>query len=574
MLCNDPALFRDEMLKGYVAAYPGYVMEAPGGVVSARETPASKVAVMNGGGSGHYPAFCGIVGDGLMDGCVVGNVFTSPSCEDVLGVAGALRTQAGLMILGGNYAGDKMNFDMARDRLRAQGIDARTFYITDDVSAAPPEQAPLRRGNVGTFLVFKAAGAAAAAGLSLDEVERVAIKANDRTRTMSIGLRGCTLPGHTKPLFEVPSGLMEVGQGIHGESGVAEKPVASAQEIASLLVERVLSEAPGDARRLAVVLDGLGSTKYEELFVVWGTVSQLLAKAGYELVEPVVGEVVTSLDMEGIALAVQYLDEELERLWCAPCASPGFSRGPQAAPAKLRERSQAAHSGDGAERIWAPAGPAAQAQGRVAARALAAMAACMADQEEMLAQIDSVCGDGDHGRGMVRGSKAAAAVAQDAVEAQAGVGSVLQAAGDSWRAAAGGTSGVLWGSALWTLGETLGDEQEVIDAALMAQATDAACAKLMELGGAQVGDKTMVDALVPFAEALGQGAEAGLSLSEAWGKAVTVAHEAARNTANLTAKIGRARPQASRSLGTPDAGAISLALCLEACGLGCPQKAQ
>ena len=151
---------------------------------------------------------------------------------------------------------------------------------------------------------------------------------------------------------------------------------------------------------------------------------------------------------------------------------------------------------------------------------------------------------------------------------------MLQAAGDSWRAAAGGTSGVLWGSALWTLGETLGDEQEVIDAALMAQATDAACATLMELGGAQVGDKTMVDALAPFAEALGQGAEAGLSLSEAWGKAVAVAHEAARNTANLTAKIGRARPQASRSLGTPDAGAISLALCLEAAGLGQPQKAQ
>ena len=574
MLCNDPALFRDDMLKGYVAAYPSYVMEVPGGVVSARETPQGKVAVMNGGGSGHYPAFCGIVGDGLMDGCVVGNVFTSPSCEDVLGVAHSLDCQSGLMIVGGNYAGDKMNFDMARDRLRAAGIDARTFYITDDVSAAPPEQAPLRRGNVGTFLVFKAAGAAAAAGLSLDEVERVTIKANDRTRTMSIGLRGCTLPGHTKPLFEVPDGLMEVGQGIHGESGVAEKPVASAQEVASLLVERVLAEAPGDTHRLAVVLDGLGSTKYEELFVVWGTVSQLLDDAGYELVEPVVGEVVTSLDMEGIALAVQYLDEELERLWCAPCASPGFSRGPQLTPAKLKDPEQVASSQNGDGSLWAPASPAAQAQGRIAAQALATMAACMADQEEMLAQIDSVCGDGDHGRGMVKGSKAAAAIAQEAVDAQAGVGSVLQAAGDSWRAAAGGTSGVLWGSALWTLGEALGDEREVIDAALMAQAVDAGAAKLLAMGGAHLGDKTMMDALLPFAQALGEGADQGLSLDDAWAKATEVAKQAAQDTAHLTAKIGRARPQAARSLGTPDAGAISLALCLEATGLGSSQRSQ
>lgn len=574
MLCNDPALFRDDMLKGYVAAYPSYVMEVPGGVVSARETPAGKVAVMNGGGSGHYPAFCGIVGDGLMDGCVVGNVFTSPSCEDVLGVARSLDSQSGLMILGGNYAGDKMNFDMARDRLRASGIDARTFYVTDDVSAAPPEQAPLRRGNVGTFLVFKAAGAAAAAGLSLDEVERVTIKANDRTRTMSIGLRGCTLPGHTKPFFEVPEGLMEVGQGIHGESGVAEKPVASAQEIASLLVERVLAEGPDDTRRLAVVLDGLGSTKYEELFVVWGTVSQLLKDAGYELVEPVVGEVVTSLDMEGIALAVQYLDEELERLWCAPCASPGFSRGPQLAPAKFKDPEQVASSQNSAGSLWAPASSTAQAQGRIAAQALAAMAASMADQEEMLAQIDSVCGDGDHGRGMVKGSKAAAAIAQEAVDAQAGVGSVLQAAGDSWRAAAGGTSGALWGSALWTLGETLGNEQETIDAALMAQAVDAAAAKLLEMGRAHLGDKTMMDALLPFAQALGEGADEGLSLGDAWAKATQVAQQAAQDTANLTAKIGRARPQAARSLGTPDAGAISLALCLEATGLGSSQTGQ
>lgn len=567
MLCNDAALFRDEMLKGYVAAFPSHVMEAPGGVVSASEAPAGKVAVMNGGGSGHYPAFCGIVGDGLMDGCVVGNVFTSPSTEEALGVASCLDTSSGLLIVGGNYAGDRMNFDMARDRLRAQGIDARTFYITDDVSSAPVAQASLRRGNVGTFLVFKAVGAAAAEGSPLDEVERVAIKANDRTRTMSIGLRGCTLPGHSEPLFRVPVGMMEVGQGIHGESGVAEQPVASARKIASMLVERVLAEAPGDTRRLAVVLDGLGSTKYEELFVVWSTVSRLFADAGYELVEPVVGEVVTSLDMEGIALSVQYLDEELERYWCAPCSSPGFSRRPQAAFSGARRRAVEGWLRTDAEERRPCACPAARHQAQVAARALLSMAACMAAEEERLAQIDSVCGDGDHGRGMVKGSSAAAQAAREAVERQAGVGSVLCEAGDRWRAAAGGTSGALWGVALRTVGEALGDDGQRVDAALMAEALGAAARAMMELGGAHLGDKTMLDALIPFCDRLSAAAAGGQSLGRAWAEAVPVARQAAQDTAKLVAKIGRARPQAERGIGTPDAGAVSLALCLEASGL-------
>lgn len=567
MLCNDAALFREEMLKGYVAAFPSYVIEVPGGVVSACEATVGKVAVMNGGGSGHYPAFCGIVGDGLMDGCVVGNVFTSPSTEEALGVASCLDTSSGLLIVGGNYAGDKMNFDMARDRLRAQGVDARTFYITDDVSSAPVAQASLRRGNVGTFLVFKAVGAAAAGGLPLDEVERIAIKANDRTRTMSIGLRGCTLPGHSEPLFRVPTGMMEVGQGIHGESGVAEQPVASAREIASMLVERVLAEAPGDTRRLAAVLDGLGSTKYEELFVVWATVSRLFEDAGYELIEPVVGEVVTSLDMEGIALSVQYLDEELERLWCAPCSSPGFSRRPQAVLSGQRRRVVENRPSGSVEERRPCACLASRRQGQVAARALSSMAACMAAEEERLAQIDSMCGDGDHGRGMVKGSSVAAEAAREAVERQAGVGSVLCDAGDGWRAAAGGTSGALWGVALRTVGETLGDEGQEVNAELMAEALGEAARAMMELGGARLGDKTMLDALIPFRDKLSAAAASGKSLQCAWAEAVPVARQAAQDTSRLTAKIGRARPQAARGVGTPDAGAVSLALCLEASGL-------
>ena len=192
MLYNDPKTFREDMLRGYVAAYPDYVVEVPGGVARATKMPEGKIAVINGGGSGHYPAFCGIVGDGFMDGTVVGNVFTSPSTEDVLGVARSVDNGRGIFIVGGNYAGDKMNFNMARDRLVGEGVDCRSFYITDDVAAAKAEEKEKRRGNVGTFMVFKAAGAAAAAGVSFDDLVRITEKANERTRTMSMGFRGCT----------------------------------------------------------------------------------------------------------------------------------------------------------------------------------------------------------------------------------------------------------------------------------------------------------------------------------------------------------------------------------------------
>lgn len=562
MLYNDPKTFREDMLRGYVAAYPDYVVEVPGGVARATEAPEGKVAVINGGGSGHYPAFCGIVGDGLMDATVVGNVFTSPSAEDVLGVARSVDRGTGVLVVGGNYAGDRMNFDMARDRLRAEGVDCRTLYVTDDVASASPGEVGKRRGNVGTFMVFKAAGAAAAAGMPLDEVCRLAGKANDRTRTMSVGFRGCTLPGEAAPLFHVPEGRMEIGQGIHGEPGVGEGDLAPAAEVARLLVDRVLAEAPaGDAKRIAVILDGLGSTKYEELFVVWGTVRDLLEERGYTLVDPQVGEFVTSLDMEGVALAVEYLDGELEKLWRAPCDTPSFRRGASRMSAGTRASYDRARDSDD---TYERGSEASRAAAEYIVSALGRMRGAIADAEERLARIDGVAGDGDHGRGMARGTAFAYEAASDALEKGAAAGSVLRAAGRAWAAKAGGTSGVLWGSALEAAGEVVGDRAGSYDAKVAADAVRAACERMASLGGARRGDKTMLDCLIPFGEALEGRAAAGDSLADAWAAAAEVAQGAAEATASLVPRVGRARPAAERSLGTPDAGAISMALCIRA----------
>ena len=424
MLFNDSATFREDMLKGYTLAYPDYVVEVPGGVARATEMPAGKVAVINGGGSGHYPAFCGIVGDGFMDATVVGNVFTSPSTEDVLNVAHSVNNNTGIFIVGGNYAGDKMNFNMARDELIKEGIDARTFYITDDVASAKPEEWEKRRGNVGTFTVFKSVGAAAAEGLSLDELERVANKSNNRTRTFSLGMRGPILPGATEPLFHVPEGKMEVGQGIHGEPGVGESDLKPAAEIAELLVEKVLAEAPADdSKRIAVILDGLGSTKYEELFVVWSTVRPLLESKGYTLVAPLVGEFVTSLDMQGIALSVEFLDDELEKYWLAPCDTASFRRGGNSMQKGHRKVYADVTSH---EDKFAAGSEASNAAADYIVAALGRMKQKLIDEEAHLAKIDGVAGDGDHGRGMVKGSTFAYEAAVEARKHGAAAGSVLE----------------------------------------------------------------------------------------------------------------------------------------------------
>jgi len=564
MLCNDPKNFRDEMVAGYVAAYPNYIVQVPGGVAKATELPAGKVAVINGGGSGHFPAFCGIIGHGFMDATVIGNIFTSPSTDDVYHVAKSVECGSGILIVGGNYAGDKMNFDLARDRMRTEGIDARTFYITDDVASAAPGEWQKRRGNVGTFTVFKAAGAAAEAGKSLDEVVRLTSKCNDRTRTMSVGLHGCTLPGHTEPLFHVPEGKMEVGQGIHGEAGVYEDDLKSASEIAQLLVEKLLVEKPVDAgNRLAVILDGLGATKYEELFVVWNTVSRLLKDKGYELVEPQVGEFVTSLDMAGIALAITFLDDELEELWCAPADTPAFRKGSALTDVGTKRIVREEKSQD----AYPESSLFSRGLAKKAVSMFERVKTVMTEKESELARIDSVAGDGDHGQGMLKGAAFAFEAIRDAVDHGAGLASALKSAGNAWASKAGGTSGVLWGNALMKASEAFTDTAETLSGKDCAKSLQNASECIQTLGKASLGDKTMLDALIPFVEKFTSEVERGTGIGEAWKHAAAIAESAAEKTSELLPKVGRARPQAQRSLGTPDAGAVSLVMCLKAAEL-------
>jgi dihydroxyacetone kinase len=571
-LYDDPARFSDDALDGFVDANASYVTAVPGGVVRSTETPPGKVAVVVGGGSGHYPAFCGLVGPGFADGAVVGNIFTSPSAEDAYSVGRNAANDAGLLFSTGNYAGDVLNFTIAQERLQGEGIDTRCVWVTDDVASAPADEVGRRRGIAGDFVVFRVAGAAAEAGYDLDGVERVAHLANDRTRTLGVAFDGCTMPGDSAPLFSVPTGTMGVGLGIHGEPGISEEPMPTASDLAARLVAGVLAEKPADASpRVGAILNGLGTTKYEELFIVWKTVSRLLREAGLEIVDPEVGELVTSLDMAGCSLTLVYLDDELESLWRAPADTPAYRKGAAITHAEATRPTtaprRAAVAADMSSRPVAHAGSSAsQTDAHTVLAALQAMSDALRTAEHELGRLDAVAGDGDHGRGMVKGVSAAVDAARSVVANHGGVAAALDAAGSAWADKAGGTSGVLWGAALRAGGASIGDAARSVGGPDLAAAVRAGLDTIQRLGKAELGDKTMLDSGFPFVDSLDAHLASGSKLVAAWAAAAEDAEVAAKATAGLRPKIGRARPLADRSVGTPDAGATSLALCLRVVG--------
>ena len=569
---NKPEAFRDDMVEGLLAAYGRYLEVVPGaGAVMRLGGPvAGKVSVMIGGGSGHYPTFAGFVGAGLADGAVVGDVFTSPSAEHVYRAVRAVDGGAGVLLSYGRYSGDVMNFGLAETRAQGEGIDVRTVLVTDDIASAAVDRFAERRGIAGDFCVFKVAGAAAERGDSMEEVERLARKANARTRSLGVAFGGCTLPGSAEPLFTVDPHRMEVGMGIHGEPGVRSGERVPAAELAQLLVEPLLAGTERPARagdRATVLLNGLGRTKYEELFVLYRDVARLLAAAGVEVVDPEVGELVTSLDMAGCSLTLFWLDEELAELWEAPADSPGYRKPGVAVARIVHGRSEQVASRQASTRTTkaepATAGAGDGATDPAAAAVVRSAFACMLEAvesaEEELGRIDAVAGDGDHGRGMVRGLRAATSAA-----AKAGglPGDVVVVAGTAWAEAAGGASGALWGALLQSFGHELaahGTGAQAVGAAL-----SEAVASLVTLGRAEPGDKTMLDALGPFVEAYLRRVQAGDGLAAAWAAALPAGQEGAQHTATLVSKRGRSAVLGERSRGTPDPGAVSMIHCLTA----------
>lgn len=325
---NDPQFYVEDYLKGIIAAHGDRLaLSAKNGRALVRTNPVQgKVAIVTGGGSGHLPLFLGYVGDGLCDACAVGNVFASPSCFAMIEAAKAVETGAGVLYLFGNYGGDRMNFAMAAEELEEDGIQVEQVWGTDDVTSAPKEQAENRRGVAGILFVYKAAGAAAARMLPLEEVARIAKKANAHTRSMGVAMSACTLPEIGRPSFEIGEDEMELGMGIHGEPGIHRGKIMSADAVAKTMVDTILAdmEIPAGSR-VAVLVNLLGATALEEGYIVYGCVDQYLKEKGIQPVKVRVGEYSTSMEMAGLSLSIMLLDEELESLLSDPASTPFVS---------------------------------------------------------------------------------------------------------------------------------------------------------------------------------------------------------------------------------------------------------
>ena len=560
-LQSDASTFAADMLTGFAAANSQYVKAVDGGVVRSTVISDGRVGLVVGGGSGHYPAFAGLVGPGLAAGAVCGNIFASPSASQISRIARTVHRGAGVLLGYGNYAGDVLHFGLAQEQLRAAGMDVRSIAVTDDIASAPQDELHKRRGIAGDLTVFKVAGAAAEAGHTLDDVERIARRANHRTRSLGVAFSGCTLPGATKPLFTVPEGMMAVGMGIHGEPGISEAPLPTPDELATLLVTALLTDTPDNpGTRVAVLLNGLGTVKYDELFVLFGKISALLQDQGLDVVQPECGELVTSLDMSGVSLTLFWLDDELEALWAAPADSPAYRKGSISAEPDL-----AVH-----QDVNLDAGSPLESDALISAaplgvRLFRAVDELLTAAEQELGDLDAVAGDGDHGIGMQRGAHAAARAAARSAACGDGLAALTRAAGEAWAEHAGGTSGALWGAAICAASASLLRTPD-LSQDTVPEAVDAALLAMQSLGKAEPGDKTMIDAFVPFADSLRAGLAGGLTLDLAWEQAAEAATAAAAATAGLRPKLGRARPLAEKSLGHPDAGAVSLAMVVSTIG--------
>ncbi|WP_424974389.1 dihydroxyacetone kinase subunit DhaK [Dinoroseobacter sp. S124A] len=322
-LLNRPEDYVDEMLAGLTAAHPEYYrLHGESGKVVARATPgkAGKVGIVTGGGSGHLPVFTGYVGTGLLDACAIGDVFASPSAEQMADAIRAADTGAGVLRLYGNYGGDVMNFDMAGELVEFDDIDCTTVLLADDVASAPPEERKKRRGVAGMVYAFKMAGAAAEAGQDLAAVTAVAQKAADACRSVGAALSPCTVPQAGKPTFEIAEDEMEMGMGIHGEPGVWRGKLRSADEVASEMMDRLLADMPlAEGDRVSIMVNSLGATPPEELYILYRIVKARLDAVGATVVMPLVGRYATSMEMAGVSFTLCKLDDALEALLTAPC---------------------------------------------------------------------------------------------------------------------------------------------------------------------------------------------------------------------------------------------------------------
>jgi D-erythrulose 4-kinase len=546
-IINDPSEFVDEVLDGIVSAHPDAYRFASADkrAVVAPATP-GRVGIVTGGGSGHLPLFLGYVGSGLATGVAVGNVFSSPSPAQIFAATRAAYAGNGVLYLYGNYGGDVYNFDLAAEMASAHGIPTRTVLGADDVLSAPADRASTRRGIAGLVMVYKIAGAAADRGDTLDEVAAIAQRAADAVRTAGMGLAPTILPAAGKPTFALAEGEMEVGVGIHGESGIATVPIASADAIAGTLFEHLNAELElTTGARVAVLVNGLGATPLEELYLLYAAIARLTAQRGAHIAYNFIGEYATSLEMAGASVSIMRLDSELETLLNAPAQSPFYRPGtaiPMPAEASaVVEQATAATADHPTAAFESPL-----------RSALLALAERMPARTGELRDLDAALGDGDLGLTVSAGVLAVADRINelpDTITSSA----LMREAAMAFASANPSTFAALVGSGMLAASAAI-DDWRPLDRQAAVTIGRAMAAAIAAKGGAEAGDKTLLDVLVPALDELESGA-APADLHAFLNRRV-------EEMASWRSRRGRAAWHQERSIGLKDPGSVAVAYAL------------
>lgn len=556
----------EEMLTGYLSAYKKYYKKI--GEYNAfryRANRKDKVALVIGGGSGHEPLFSGYCGAGLADAVACGNICASPNPELIYETAKAVDQGKGVLFIYGCYAGDNLNFDMAEELCQADGIKTAHVRVWDDFASAPKERITDRRGIAGDVFVIKVAGAACDAGLDFDEVVRIAEKARDNINTIGLATSPGTLPGNDKPTFELADDEMEFGMGLHGEPGIERTKMMPADDMVDRMYREIKEEMglkKGD--RIAVLVNGLGSTPLLELNIVYYDLHKRFAKDGLIVHDAEIKTYCTCMEMGGFSITILRLDDELVKYLDAPCYSPYYAKGELTGASysidEVEEEEEEPEFDENdveeAQIVRSKEGELTELNAEDARNMLIYIADKIIANKPYLTEIDSAIGDGDHGIGMAGGMQKAKKKLLK-MKGEENVYKIFETAGQAMLMSMGGASGVIFGS-LYLAGAKDMEAKSALQAADLAEMEKKSLAAIQERGKAQVGDKTMVDALAPAVEAMEANKDKGLAAM------LAAAEEAARtgmeDTKNYIAKFGRAKSLLERAIGHQDAGATSVYL--------------
>ena len=573
-LINAPLDAADELIDGLVQAYNGECYKVGTRSIVKSNIASDKVALLVGGGAGHEPIYHAMVGKNMADGAACGDIFAAPAPNIVKEAALAVDQGNGVLFLYGNYAGDVMNFDLGAEQAEDEGVKVRTVLIADDVASAPPERKKDRRGIAGLVPIVKLAGAASQHASDLESLVQTVEKACLQTRSIGCAMAPGSIPATGKPTFELEEGMIGLGMGIHGEAGVSEIPMTTAAELTPKMLDYILADYENDAEVEALrpgdsvlfLINSLGATTMMECLICMRTAADYFEEKGIEIFDVMIGSYVTCQEMAGISFSITRVDDELKELWSMPCQSFCYSKMQGPLDAENHEKKET--SSTKSVRVAKEKEVKAQVQLsrstsglsiEQAQQMLLHVADAIIAAEPILSQADRDLGDGDHGLGMERGFTALKKNLDPDRATFSTMQELFKTAGMSLLSSMGGASGVVFGS-LFLAGDKTMNGAECFGSHELSHLLNQSLADVMKRGGAKPGDKTMIDALAPAATAAKEMIDK--PLTESIKKVSQAALNGKEASKAMIATMGRAKTLGEKTLGLPDAGAISVSIIL------------